>query len=82
MDIFDNCGELLNYIGRSRCTRSSLEHIKRGFFKDRLDAYIDCGLVEVVRASDPRNDKFFLTEKGLNVYTRKITIEDAIRGTK
>lgn len=79
MDAFDCYGELLHFIGRGSCTRSSVERIKHGFFKDKLDIYVRCRIIQVSPAPDPRDDKLSLTNKGLALWRHEMTIEEATR---
>jgi len=77
---FEHYLDLLGMIEDSCATRSALERCKRGFFADKLDFYVEQGILFVEKSSDPRDDKFFLTSIGKKLWRHEMRIEDVIGG--
>ena len=82
MGNFDCCLELLSLIGRKGATRSALERCKQGFFADKIDSYVQHGIIRVEKNNDTRDDKFYMTALGLKLWQQKISIKDIERSSK
>ncbi len=78
MEIFDRSLELLSMIGNKSATRSALERCCRGFFAEQLPFYEQYKIIFVRKASDARDDKFYLTELGKKLWRQEISIKDIV----
>lgn len=78
MEKFDRYGELLGMIGHERVTRSNIAHCCGGFFMDKLDCYVEQGILNCEKdsGSDERDDMFYLTPLGLKLWQQEISITD------
>ncbi len=78
MNVFDNYFTLVSFIGNKGSRRSSIERLERGFFKDKIEAYLAAEIVDVVKQPDSRDDFFTLTQVGIKLKNHEIKIEDVI----
>lgn len=80
MEKFDHYLELLSTIGNDGATRSKLERCKQGFFADKLALYSEHKIIRVEKSDDPRDDMFYLTQRGLSLWRQELSIEDIMGG--
>ncbi len=78
MNWYSNYLALVSFLGNNQCTRSSVEHIKNGYFKDKLDHYIKHGVISVDGKTSSKDDLFGLTNTGLKLWRQEIAIEDIL----
>ncbi len=78
MSKFERHIEFVDFIGNDGCTRSNLERIARGFFKDKIDAYLAAKIININKQPDSRDDFFTLTQVGIKLKNHEIKIEDVI----
>lgn len=77
----DHVFEFVNIIGDRKVTRLALERCKSGFFADKLNLYLNLGIICVETATDSRDDEFYLTKLGLGLWRQEISVKD-IEGGK
>ncbi len=79
IDNFNRHHELISYIGDGQRTRSSLENIAFGFFKDKLCFYLDANIICGKQNPNTGETVFRLTPLGLKLWRQESTIEDIIK---
>lgn len=79
MEWHDGLYGFVRQVGKEGCTRSSVARYQRGCFVDRLDTFVQHGIIEIVPARDSRDDRIMLTSLGLKIFNHKLTVNELLK---
>lgn len=79
MEWYDGLYGFVRRVGREGCTRSGIAAYQNGRFIGRLDMCKQHGIIDIVSAKDPRDDRIILTPLGVKIFNHSITVKDLFK---